>query len=161
MRQTKQETYFNICKDWAKRSSCTRRQCGAILVKNDTVFSQGYNGSVRGSLNCGEETPCLKDLHNEEPLKSYVHCPAVHAETNCIMNAARNGLSTLGATLYLYSSTTFDTGQPCMGCRRFLIQAGIRDCYYMNGKGEIKHDYVEEWIDLENVWMTEEQKINC
>lgn len=155
-RPTKMETTFKICRDLSERSPCTRRKCGAVLVKNDAIISTGYNGSCRGSLNCGEDTPCLKDLHNEVPLLSYAHCPAIHGETNCIVNAARNGESTIGSTLFLYSSLETDNARPCMGCRRFMIQAGIKDCYFMNGKGEVTHEEVQDWIAMENKWMRDE-----
>lgn len=75
-RQTKQETYFKTCEAWDGRVACTRRHCVAVLVRNDVVISIGYNGSVRGSLNCGEDCPCIKDLYNEERLTSYQLCPA-------------------------------------------------------------------------------------
>lgn len=155
-RQTKQESYFKTCEAWDGRVACTRRHCVAVLVKNDVVISIGYNGSVRGSMNCGEECECIKDLYNEERLTSYLHCPAIHGEVNAVLNAAREGKSTVGATLYFRSNVTTDNGRPCNGCRRVLIQAGIKDCYFMNGKGEITYETTNEWIMMENNWMIDQ-----
>src|SRR3989304_9186352 len=101
-RPDKVEWYFKIAKDIALRSPCiSRRGFGAILVKDDAIISTGYAGTVRGAQNCGIDNPCLKDLYNEAPHLSYEHCCSIHAEMNCIINAARMGISTIGATLYL------------------------------------------------------------
>jgi dCMP deaminase len=137
------------------RSPCfERRQFGAILVKNDVIISTGYCGSVRGAINCGIDCKCLKNLHKEEAMKSYNHCPSVHAEMNVVVNAARNGVSTVGSTLYL--STPQEGDRPCFLCRRFLIQAGVKDCYYKSKDGSILHETAEEWIELENKWISEQ-----
>lgn len=157
VRRTKIESMFDVAKAYAGRVACTRRKCVAILVRDDAIISTGYNGSCRGSMNCGEDVPCLKDLHQEAPLASYVHCPAVHGEVNAVINAARTGTSTLGATLFFYSSVETDSGEPCIFCRRVLINAGIKDAYIMNGKGEIIYRLVSDWIKAENEWMIKEK----
>lgn len=144
--------YLNIAKVVGSRSPCTRRQLGAILVKNDAIISSGYNGSIRGALNCGEEIPCLKDIHDEAHYTSFEFCPAVHAEQNAIINAGRTGISTVGATLFLNGS---QSDRPCHLCRRYCIQAGIKDCWYMNKDGIPVYEKVKEWIKMENEWMKE------
>lgn len=159
MRPDKIQWYLNIAREVSTRVACTRRQCGVILVKDDAIIATGYNGSVRGSKNCGEQTPCLKDLHNEAPLASYVHCPAVHGEENAIINAARTGASTVDATLYLYSSGKNDDGRPCQKCRQRIINAGIKDCYFMNGNDKQIYEPITLWITMENDWMMSEQKL--
>ena len=159
MRPDKKQWYLNIAKEVSTRVACTRRQCGVILVKDDSIIATGYNGSVRKSKNCGLDTPCLKDLHNEAPSASYVHCPAVHGEENAIINAARSGASTIGATLYLYSSGVNDNGRPCQKCRQRIINAGITDCYFMNGVGRVTWEPIEAWIEMENEWMDKEQSV--
>jgi dCMP deaminase len=156
-RKTKIEAIFDMARAYSGRVACSRRHCVAILMKDDAIISTGYNGACRGSKNCGEDIPCLKDIHQEAPLASYVHCPAVHGEVNAVINAARSGVSTIGATLFLFSSTTFDSGEPCIFCRRVIINAGVKDCYFMNGKGEIGHKEISEWIKAENQWMEDEQ----
>ncbi len=146
----------------ALRSPCTRRKFGAIIVKDDVIISTGYNGSVRGSLNCGEEIICLKDLHKEQPYKSYEHCPAVHAEVNVILNVAREGgAPTKGATLYLGYVKDGDvkkSDRPCQNCRRVIIQAGIKDVYYEDKDGKIQHEDVSDWVKMENEWMDKETR---
>jgi len=157
MRPNKKNWYFQIAKDISERSPCTRRKCGTLLVKDEVIVATGYNGSCRGSLNCGEDVLCLKDKYGEISYTSYIHCPAIHGEVNAVINAARSGISTIGTTLYLYSSKEYE-GEPCIYCRRVLINAGIKDCYFMNGKGKISHRTIEEWIIQENKWMKKEEK---
>ena len=154
-RISKVKYYFDIAKSVSTRSPCSRRKCGALLVKTDSIISTGYNGSVRDSINCGIEIPCIKDKHKEESLTSYVHCPAIHAEVNSIINSGRSGVSTIGSTLFLYSSITTDCGRPCIYCRRVIINAGVKDCYFGN-ENEIQHEEIQDWIKLENEWMKNE-----
>lgn len=152
MRPEKIEYYIGIARSVARRSPCTRRKYGAILVKNDSILASGYNGSVRGTINCGIECKCLKDTHKEKSLESYNFCPAVHAEVNAVLNAARNGVSVLGATLYL---TELDGkgDRPCRWCRRVIINSGIKDCYHLAKSGKVVYETIEEWIELENAWI--------
>lgn len=166
--------YFQIAKDVAQRSPCglTRRGFGVILVKNDMIIATGYAGSVRGAINCGDDCECLKDLYQEAPYKSYDHCCSIHAEMNCIINAARAGISTVGATLFL-AEVHDQNDRPCYLCRRFIIQAGIKDVYYYkkviadkmhkcgflswtNVELPFYHEEVKDWIELENQWIQDQ-----
>src|SRR3972149_10983174 len=167
--------YFQIAKDVALRSPCiSRRRFGAILVKDDAIIATGYAGTVRGAQNCGIANPCLKDLYGEEPYKSYEHCCSIHGEMNAIINAARAGISTVGATLFL-SEVNDRNDRPCFLCRRFIIQAGIKDVFYYKKRidGELHkceflswtnqvldlyHEEVSEWVKLENEWIEEQIK---
>ena len=161
-RINKTDWYFKIAKDIALRSPCiSRRRFGAILVKDDAIISTGYAGSVRGAQNCGVENVCLKDLWGEEPYKSYEHCCSIHAEMNCIINAARAGVSTIGATLYL-SEVNDKMDRPCFLCRRFIIQAGIKEVYYYKVNNmpftgdkhiEVFIEPVSDWVKMENEWI--------
>ena len=127
MRPSKNKYYLDIAAEVAKRSTCLRRQYGAVIVKNDEIIATGYNGAARGEKNC-----C--DIYNECPRASKPHnsgdysdCPAVHAEQNAIISAARK--DTIGATLYLAG---WDDGEritdatPCPICSRLIKNAGIR-----------------------------------
>ena len=163
-RPSKIESYLTIAHDIAMRSPCTRRKFGAIIVKDDCIISTGYNGSVRGSLNCGIDCPCLKDINQEASIKSYDHCPAVHGEMNSIINAARKGISVEGATMYLevIFGTQTRRDRPCFLCRRFMIQAGIKDVYFYSYGPDCKvlkleHEYVSDYVKMENDWI-EKQK---
>ncbi|MGB9675428.1 MAG: deoxycytidylate deaminase [Candidatus Nanoarchaeia archaeon] len=143
----KEKYYLEIAETVAKRSPCVRRKYGAIVVKNDSIVSTGYNGPARGSTNC--EIGCAKEILNLPHYSGYDHCPAVHAEENCIINAARNGSSVLEGTLYLYGidakTNKFVEGMPCPRCKRSLINGGIEDVITINKNGDIVRLYVKEW----------------
>lgn len=149
--------YFNIARVVGERSACSRRKFGAILVKNDSIISTGYNGSIRGGLNCGIEVKCLKDIHNIPSYVGYDLCSAVHAEENAIINSARCGISTIGATLFL-ASAEGSCQRPCSRCRKMIIQAGIKDCWYIDLDGVQKHEEISSWVELENQWMRKMEK---
>jgi len=144
---SKWDTYFHtICQSVASKSPCLSRHIGAILVRDHSIVSTGYNGPSRGVPHCGHDrvmkdntlTDAYQDIYGgqdipllrfrlECPRKilgylSGTHmelCPAQHAETNAISNAARLGVSVLGTTLYMNSVI------PCKGCYGALINAGI------------------------------------
>lgn len=149
----KVEYYLGIARAVARKSRCSRRKFGAILVRDDAVLSTGYNGSARGTINCGTEIKCLKDLNKEEEYVSYKFCPAVHAEQNAIINAGRSGVSTLNATLYLSPYGKKEGYRPCHLCRRMCINAGIKDCYFIDQNSELQYEKIKNWIKLENNWM--------
>lgn len=156
-RPDKDEYYIEIAKVVASRSTCTRRKFGAVIVKNDTILSTGYNGSARGTTNCGSTIECLKDIHNEPSYKSYDFCPALHAEMNAILNAARNGISIFGATMFIgeaLGGSRYGKGdRPCFLCRRFALNVGLNGCVYKNEHGQTIYEFSEDWIKLENEWM--------
>ena len=157
-RTSKTEYYLAMAKTVAMRSPCSRRKFGAIIVKNDAILSSGYNGSCRGVLNCGEDIECLKDLNNEERYKSYTYCPAVHAEQNAIINAARSGVSVLDSTMYLSPLDQKDGDRSCHLCMRVMINAGIRELYYYDRDGKVAHEKHEDWIKAENEWMRNQRR---
>lgn len=126
MRPTKNKYYLDIAAEVAKRSTCLRRQYGAVIVKNDEIIATGYNGAARGEKNCCDtysECPRASKPHNSG---DYSDCPAVHAEMNAITSAARKDM--IGATLYLAG---WDNGErikdatPCPICSRLIKNAGI------------------------------------
>lgn len=97
---------------WSQRSLDPRTKCGCVLVRNKTVLSTGYNSFVRD----------INDfiLPMEAPLKYEFF---LHAEHNAVLNCARNGISTFGATAYI-------TGKPCHKCLQTMWQVGIKDYIY-------------------------------
>ena len=111
-KQTKfDRSYLEMAAVWAKNSYCTRRQVGAILVKDRMIISDGYNGTPAGFENvCEDENGVTKP---------YV----LHAEANAITKVARSGNSSEGATLYI-------TDSPCMECAKLIIQSGITRVVY-------------------------------
>lgn len=138
------DTYFHsICTAVASKSPCLSRKIGAILVKDHSIVSTGFNGPSRGIPHCGHER-LLKDdllakaiplgilparLNSECPRRilgipsgeGMQWCPAQHSEENAISNAARLGVSTIGTTLYMNCVI------PCQKCYGTLINAGITE----------------------------------
>lgn len=96
---------------WAENSYCTRRKVGALLVKNQMIISDGYNGTPSGFENVCE----LEDGST----KPYV----LHAEANAITKVAKSNNSSEGATLYI-------TASPCLECSKLIIQSGIKRVVY-------------------------------
>lgn len=137
------DTYFlSICNAVASKSPCLSRKIGAILVRDKSIVSTGYNGPPRGVPHCGHErlmaddylaaklfdvyaraaevrSTCPRKLLGYESGTHMELCPAQHAEENAISNAARLGVSTVGTILYMNSVI------PCSNCYGTLINAGI------------------------------------
>lgn len=113
--QTKQqmldERYLRMARIWAENSYCKRRQVGALIVKDKSIISDGYNGTPSGFENLCE------DEYNKT--KPYV----LHAEANAITKVAKSSNSSDGATLYV-------TASPCIECAKLIIQAGIKRVVY-------------------------------
>ncbi len=108
-------TYFmNIARQAATRSTCDRKHVGAVIVRDKTILSTGYNGSIRRMPHC-DDVGHLMDSD---------HCVAtVHAEANAIIQAAKNGVRIDGGELYT-------TASPCWDCFKLMANAGIRTIYY-------------------------------
>ena len=102
--------YLRMAKIWAENSYCKRRQVGALVVKDQMIISDGYNGTPSGFDNVCEE--------NNVTLPS-----VLHAEANAITNLARSSNNSDGATLYV-------TDAPCIECSKLIIQAGIKRVVY-------------------------------
>ena len=142
---------MDIATTVAERSPCSRRKFGAIIVKDDMIISTGYNGSARGTHNCGTEMPCLKDIKKEEHSTSYNYCPAIHAEQNSIIQA--DPIRRWGATMYLAPAGDAKGDSPCFMCRRFIIQSGIKEIYYLDKERNVTLENIATWVKLENLWM--------
>jgi dCMP deaminase len=109
------------------RSTCIRRQFGAIIVNDKKeIISTGYNGVVRGANHC-ENIGCIKDDQNIESGMGHGICPAVHAEQNALIQAGKHAE---GATMYI-------NGFPCKICSRLIVNAGIKTLI-------MKGDYSDE-----------------
>lgn len=127
--------YLRMARIWSENSYCQRRQVGALIVKDKSIISDGYNGTPSGFENLCED--------EDNKTKPYV----LHAEANAITKVAKSSNSSEGATLYV-------TASPCIECAKLIIQAGIRRVVYsekyryMDGiellkKAEIEVDFVE------------------
>ena len=103
----------------ARRSTCLRRQVGAVIVQDKHIIATGYNGAPRGIAHCGErEDGCLRKQMGVASGERHELCRALHAEQNAIIQAATLGQSVEGATIYI-------THQPCVICAKMIINAGI------------------------------------
>lgn len=125
MRPDKDEYYLNIAKAISTRSTCLRRQYGAVIVNNDIIIATGYNGGVRGGVNCCDKGKCPRqDLpHNSG---DYSQCYGVHAEQNAIISPSRTSM--IGATMYLYGSENghdVENVEPCPICKKMICNSGI------------------------------------
>lgn len=109
----------------ASRSTCRRRKVGAILVRDKRVLATGYNGAPQGLPHC-LDVGCLREEEGIPSGERHELCRGIHAEQNVIIQAARYGVSIIGATLYC-------TNQPCVICTKMLINAGITAIYYRDG----------------------------
>ena len=109
----------------ARRSTCMRRQVGAILVKDTNILAPGYNGTPTGITHCSV-TGCLRDQLKVPSGERHELCRGLHAEQNAIIQAARHGINISGATLYC-------TNTPCIICTKMLINAGIRRVVFLDG----------------------------
>ena len=148
------DRWLEVAKAYASFSRCSRAQLAALYVSQDGVLlSVGYNGTIRGAKNCGTDIPCLKDKMNEPTRVSYNFCPAVHAELNGIINAAREGTSLLGSSLVINATKTMDCS-PCLYCKRAIFQAGVYEVVWTDDKGRTKEEKTSEWVKQENDWMT-------
>lgn len=124
-RPDKNNYYLNIAKAVSLRSTCLRRQYGAVIVNNDEIIATGYNGAPRGKSNCCDSKTCNRTSHEHND-GNYGDCQSVHAEMNAMISAARRDM--IGATLYLYGEENGRVidASPCPICERMIINAGIK-----------------------------------
>ena len=117
------DTYFMRMADLvATRSTCLRRQVGAVVVKEKRVLTTGYNGAPKGLRHCAE-VGCVRTQNNIESGTRHELCRGVHAEQNAVIQAAYFGASIKDATIY---TTNF----PCVMCAKILVNAGIVEVVY-------------------------------
>jgi len=110
------EYFAKIVDDVSKRSTCTRRQIGSLIVNNEhEIVSTGFNGNVRGAPHC-DDIGCIKDEMKLPSGSGHDWCTAVHAEQNALLQA---GKAAKGAILYV-------NGFPCKICARLIVNAGIK-----------------------------------
>lgn len=127
MRKNKHDYYLDIAREVAARSTCLRRQYGAVIVKNDELLATGYNGSPRGEANCCDVGKCWREAHDIPHGERYEACVSVHAEMNAIISASRKDM--IGSTLYLVGLENGEEidAKPCDICRRLICNAGIEE----------------------------------
>jgi len=119
------EYFMDITRLIARRSTCIRRQVGAIVVKDKRILATGYNGVPTGLAHC-EDVGCIREQNNIPSGQRHELCRGLHAEQNVIIQAAFHGISINGATL-------FCTTLPCSICLKMLINSGITSIIYEQG----------------------------
>ena len=118
------EYYMQQAHIQKEKSACIRAKVGAVLVKDGLIIGQGYNNVVGGIDNC-DKVGCIRDILNIPHGEKREVCRAICAEQIALTEAARNGISTDGATIYV---TTY----PCYICSKMLVSAGINEIIYDN-----------------------------
>lgn len=152
-RISKEQHYMNIAREVSLRCSCYRAQHGTLIVKDDQIISTGYVGAPRKTKDCFERKSCLRRDLGIPSGQRYELCRSVHAEQNALINAARSGVSTIGAKMYSYSVKMDDEGKatvvnayPCFICKKEIINAGIEEVLCHQADGSIKKYSVSDWI---------------
>lgn len=128
-RISRQQMYIDIVQVVAKRSTCPRKQVGAILVKDKRVIAMGYNGVLPGVDPIMGINPISKESQT------------VHAEANLIAFCAREGIATEGCDLYISLS-------PCIKCTELIVQAGIKRVFYLE---EYRDDKAFQILNQQNI----------
>lgn len=119
-RQDIDRYFMDIAHVVKTRSTCLRKQVGAVLVRDNQIISTGYNGSPSGTIHCTNiRLGCLRERLNIPSGERHEICRGAHAEQNAIAQAAKNGVSTKGAVLYV-------THSPCSMCTKNIINSGIK-----------------------------------
>jgi dCMP deaminase len=142
-RPTWDEYFLMMAKLAATRSTCLAFPVGAVIVKDRQILATGYNGSPSGSVHCTAQGFCYPGLSSCDASK-ILPSRAVHAEANAIAQAARHGISTGGASIYV-------TLEPCIYCLKLVISAGIREVFYetvfnSGEKAELRDSFVSEGL---------------
>lgn len=132
------DNYFlQITKLVATRSTCLRRQVGAILVLDKRILATGYNGAPQGLVHC-LEVGCLREQNDIPSGQRAELCRGIHAEQNVIIQAARYGVGISGASIYC-------TTLPCVICTKMLINVGVKEIFYIEGYAdELSQGLLEE-----------------
>ncbi len=146
-----EEYFMEITELVAKRSTCLRREVGAIIVKDRHILSTGYNGPPKGVPHCDEIGGCLRQQMNIPSGQRHEICRAVHAEQNAIIQAAKLGINIEGSDMYV-------TTHPCFICAKMIINAGIKRIFIKQGyPDELSANILRE-ADLEIINISDSQK---
>ncbi|MBC8293951.1 MAG: dCMP deaminase family protein [Proteobacteria bacterium] len=131
------EYFMAITAEVAKRSTCTRAQVGAVIVRERSILATGYNGSPAGMPHCFDVGCLVYESHTPDGNIEENCFRTIHAEINAIAQAARNGSSIAGADVYV-------THTPCIHCLKVLVNTGVKRVVYAKA---YKLDTIEELLD--------------
>ena len=150
MRPSWDEYFMQIVEIIKTRSTCLRRQVGALIVKDKRILTTGYNGAPVGCQHCAE-IGCMRERLNVPSGKNHELCRAIHAEQNAIVQAAYSGTSLNGGTLYVST-------QPCSLCAKMIINAGIKRIVY---DGDYPDPLAMELLKEANIAVEKYTKKDC
>jgi len=151
----KQDYYLNIATEVSKRGTCLRRNFGAVIVNHDEIVSTGYTGAPRKAKNCVDIGHCPRDESKIPSGERYELCRSVHAEMNAVIHASRK--EAIGGIMYLMGievgsgKPVPDGAEPCLLCKRVIINAGIEKVVTKNIRGETKIFCVKDWALHEEI----------
>ena len=126
MRPSWDDYFLNVAEIIRTRSTCLRRQVGALLVRDRRILTTGYNGPPPGMDHCADLGGCLREKMKVPSGERTELCRATHAEANAVLQAADHGVAIAGAALYC-------TNTPCSGCAKLLIGAGVSHMVVIDG----------------------------
>ena len=144
-----EEYFMAITHLVAKRSTCIRRQVGAILVKDKRILATGYNGVPPGLAHC-HDVGCLRDTEGIPSGERHELCRGLHAEQNVIIQAAYHGINIKDSHLYC-------TNLPCSICMKMIIAAGIKKITYEEGYPDRLAEEMMKESSLELFRLTKER----
>ncbi len=145
-RPDRHQYFMGIAMAVRQRADCKGQKVGAVIVVDRRIVSTGYNGTPSGMQNCSDGG-CYRCANRDKKYASgaaYDLCVCVHAEQNAILAAARFGISIQGSTMYT-------TAEPCFGCLKEMLQAGISAVYYLHPWGSTRdEDQQRQYKTLQN-----------
>ena len=154
MRVDKDTHYLDIALVVSGRATCLRRQFGAVLVKDNTILSTGYNGAPRGCDDCLSRGYCEREQLEIPAGERYELCRSVHAEMNALLHAGRE--RAVGSVLYIAGRDArtgeITTAQPCIMCARVIMNAGVKEVVIRTPDGLVRYD-VDEWRTSDRFWL--------
>lgn len=145
------EYFMQMAELTAKRSTCLRRQVGAIIVKDKHIIATGYNGAPKGLPHCEELGGCLREQLKVPSGERHELCRALHAEQNAIIQAATLGQSIVGGSIYV-------THQPCSICAKMIINAGLTKIIVRNAYPDKMAQAMIDEAEIEVVILEREEE---
>lgn len=148
-RVSKENYYLDIAQSVAMRSTCLRKMYGAIIVKNDSIISTGYNGAPRGRANCSDLNYCLREKMQIPRGERYELCRSIHSEANAIIAASRDQM--IDSDLYMTcvdpkTKSVVSKVCSCQMCKRMIINAGINRVIVRENDTDYTIYNVQDWI---------------
>lgn len=143
MKRNSWDQYFmRIAAEVATRATCDRKKVGAVIVRNRTLLSTGYNGSIRGLPHCDEVGHMIENDHCVR---------TVHAEANAISQSAKNGVNIDNSTIYI-------TASPCWSCFKLVVNSGVRRIVYNEFYRDDRIFEAAKLAGVELVYLSKEQE---